>query len=152
MLQSMLVTTVLVVVTVVLHYESLRGITLVLPRLPIMPRYRIIVVIILAFVGHTVEVWLFGLAYWILGGHFGLGSLQGDYDGSLTEAVYFSVVSYSTIGFGDVYPTGPLRLVAGVEGLTGLVMTGWTISFTYLAMQELWDMHPRRPPRGKPTE
>jgi hypothetical protein len=147
MLQSMFVTTVLVLTTVILHYELLRGITHLLPRLPVMPRYRIIFVIVVAFVGHTIEVWLFGLAYWIIGGHFGFGELKGDFDGSLIECVYFSVVAYSTLGFGDVYPTGALRLMAGVEALTGLVMVGWTVSFTYIAMQDLWDLHPGRKPR-----
>lgn len=149
MFQSMIITTLLVLATVILHYEILRGITDILPRLPVMPRYRIIFVIIAAFVGHTVEVWLFGFAYWVSHGHLGLGTLQGDYDGSLVESVYFSVVTYSSLGFGDVYPTGSLRLMAGVEALTGLVMVGWTVSYTYIAMQELWDLHPGRRDRRK---
>ncbi len=142
--QAMLITTILVLACVLIHYEVLRAITGILPRLPVMPRYRIIFVLVFAFVGHTLEVWLFGIAYWLMGNHLGLGRLAGDFDGSLVESVYFSVVTYSTLGFGDVYPTGALRLVAGVEALIGLVLMGWTASFTYLEMRDLWDLHPRK--------
>ncbi len=139
--QAMLFTTVLVLICVLIHYEVLRLNTHLLPRLPVMPRYRIISVLVFAFVGHTIEVWLFGVAYWLMAGHLGLGTLAGDFDGSLVESVYFSAVTYSTLGFGDVYPTGALRLVSGVEALLGLVLVGWTTSYTYLAMRELWDLH-----------
>jgi hypothetical protein len=31
-----------------------------------------------------------------------------------------------------------MRLIAGVESLDGLVLIGWSASFTYLAMEEYW--------------
>ena len=31
-----------------------------------------------------------------------------------------------------------MRLVAGVESLNGLVLIGWSASFTYLTMEEFW--------------
>ena len=111
-----------------------------MPRLSHPPRRRILLVIIGAFIGHTIEVWLWGVAYWSLIGHFGLGQLTG-VDGSLFECVYFSSVTFTTLGFGDVNPVGPLRLLAGAEALTGLVLIGWTASFTYIAMRDFWELH-----------
>jgi len=52
--------------------------------------------------------------------------------------VYFSAVTYSTVGFGDVIPTGPLRFLVGTEALTGFVLITWSASFTYLEMQRYW--------------
>ena len=45
---------------------------------------------------------------------------------------------YETLGFGDIYPTGALRVVCGIESLIGLLMVGWTASFTYLEMRRYW--------------
>jgi len=35
-------------------------------------------------------------------------------------------------------PSGPLRFMAGMEALTGLVLIGWTASFMYLQMRRVW--------------
>ena len=45
---------------------------------------------------------------------------------------------YTSLGFGDLYPTGWIRLIAGVECLNGLILIGWSSSFTYLAMRRFW--------------
>ncbi|MGD2110602.1 MAG: pentapeptide repeat-containing protein [Phycisphaerae bacterium] len=43
---------------------------------------------------------------------------------------YFSIITFTTIGYGDYAPLGWLRWVAGLEGLTGLfLMAVFTVSF-----------------------
>jgi len=37
-----------------------------------------------------------------------------------------------------VVPTGDLRLVAGVEALNGLLLIGWSASYTFIAMERFW--------------
>ena len=49
--------------------------------------------------------------------------------------MYFSSETCTTLGFGDIYPTGSLRLICGFESLAGLLMVSWTASFTYLEMR-----------------
>ena len=61
------------------------------------------------------------------------------------DAFYFSITSYTTLGIGDLYPTGALRIISGIEALNGLVMAGWTASLTYLYMEKFWHLAPRRP-------
>jgi hypothetical protein len=56
----------------------------------------------------------------------------------LTALLAASTETYASLGFGDVYPVGVMRLVAGIEALTGLLMIGWTASFTYLEMCRHW--------------
>jgi hypothetical protein len=34
-----------------------------------------------------------------------------------------------------------MRLVSGVEALNGLLLIGWSASFTYLAMERYWPLH-----------
>lgn len=76
--------------------------------------------------------------------HFGLGSLAGHEINNMMHYVYFSAETYSSLGIGDLYPEGNLRFIAGVEVLNGLVLIGWSASFTYLAMEKFWDMHERK--------
>jgi hypothetical protein len=94
-------------------------------------------------VAHTIEVWLYALAYLLID-RAGIGSLQGQVDESFADFLYFSATSYSTLGFGDVYPTGALRLISGIEGINGLFLIAWSTSFTYFVMDRLWPLHPDR--------
>ena len=51
---------------------------------------------------------------------------------------YFSAMTFTTVGFGDVYPLVPVRFLAGTETLTGLVLVTWSASFTFLEMARFW--------------
>lgn len=141
MLIAMAACVVLVLGTILIHYEVLRLASNHVHDLPIAPRLRIIPVVIAAFVGHTLEVWLYGIAYWALSGHLDLGAVKGVGPLGFEDYVYFSAVTYTSLGFGDLVPTGHLRLLAGVEGLNGLILIGWSASFTYLAMERYWPLH-----------
>ena len=52
--------------------------------------------------------------------------------------MYFSIETYTTLALGDIYPTGAIRMLAGIEALTGRVMISWTAAFTYLEMTQYW--------------
>jgi hypothetical protein len=133
-------------VCVLVHYETLRFASLFMPRLTIRPRNRILFVMGAAFFAHSVEVWLCAALFYAIG-HVGLvdgwaiGGIEGKFEGSFYEYLYFSTVSYTSLGLGDIYPTGVLRILTGVEALIGLVMIAWTGSFTYLAMEKFWSLH-----------
>jgi hypothetical protein len=131
----------LVVATVVVHYEALRLASAAVPRLRIPPRTRILAVIAIAFVGHLVEIGLFGVAYWAMETAGGLGHITGAVEGGALDYFYFSAASYTTLGVGDIVASGPLRVVAGIEPLAGLVLITWSASFTYLAMERFWQDH-----------
>lgn len=141
---------VMVILTVVVHYEALRLISdRLLPRLRAHPRNQMIYVILAVFVAHTVEVWLFAACYHLLVVN-GIGNFHGAVAGHGLDYVYFSVVSYTSLGLGDVYPSGGLRLLTGVEALVGLLMIGWSASYTYLSMERLWREHAERGERVVP--
>jgi len=113
--------------------------TLVMPRMNIRHRFRIVIGVLSAFAAHTIEVWIFALAYYWMNKIDGWGSLQGNIDGSLLDCAYFSFTTYTTLGFGDVAPHGNLRYLTGLESLTGLLLITWTASFLYLEMTRYWD-------------
>ena len=95
--------------------------------------------ILVILLTHGVEIWLFGIAYWILLGFGGFGWIDGSSELSvLIDYVYYSSMVYTTVGFGDLVPHGPIRFMSGMEALTGLVMITWSASFTFLEMQRDW--------------
>ncbi|MBC7685561.1 MAG: two pore domain potassium channel family protein [Bdellovibrionales bacterium] len=71
--------------------------------------------------------------------HFtGTGSLRGIGSSSLENCLYFSAESFSSLGFGDLIPNGPIRLLAGTEAQNGLLLIGRSASYAYLAMARFW--------------
>jgi hypothetical protein len=135
----------LVALTTLLHYEVLRGLNLSLPRLAMPARARLIVVIFGTFLAHSAEILLYALAIWLVTRHPGLGSLGGRARLTPWVALYFSAETFSSLGYGDVVPDGVLRLLAGVEALNGLLLIGWSASYTYLAMERFWNDNGRGP-------
>jgi hypothetical protein len=126
-------------VAVMIHYEFLYRITLIMPRLRIRHRFRIVLGVFFAMTAHVAEVWIFGIAFYVMNKSDTWGSLEGNFDGSLLDCVYFSFTSYTTLGTGDIIPLGDLRFLSALESLTGLVLVTWTASFLYLEMTRYWD-------------
>ncbi|EYD76596.1 hypothetical protein Rumeso_01554 [Rubellimicrobium mesophilum DSM 19309] len=151
MILAMIVSAVMVVITVMMFYEALRLTSNHLSDLPIPPRARIIVVVLAAFGGHTAAVWIYAGAYWLLAIWGQVPSFAGVPVEGFPDCLYFSVVSYTSLGFGDQVPLGPARLIAGVEALNGLLLIGWSASFTYLAMERYWPLHGEDWRRDRPA-
>src|SRR6476661_3689168 len=143
MFLAMLLAAFLVPANILVHYEMLRLMSVYVPALPVAVRLKVLVVVLGCFVAHTIEVWLYAVAYLLID-RAGIGSLQGQVDESFADFLYFSATSYSTLGFGDVYPIGALRLISGIEGINGLFLIAWSTSFTYFVMDRLWPLHPDR--------
>jgi len=122
-----------------LHYEVLRGCIHILPAITHRRRRRVIVLILVILLTHAAEIWIFALGYTFLLQWDGFGSIAGQVPfQSVLDHVYFSGMVYTTVGFGDLIPAGPIRFMCGMEALTGLVMIGWSASFTFLEMQRDW--------------
>ncbi len=129
---------VLVVATTVIHYEALRGLSAALGRVEVSARFKLVIVILVAFVAHASEILLYGLAFLWLIAKVKLGGLGEPMELSLVRALYFSAETYTSLGYGDIFPTGAIRMLAGVETLNGLLLIGWSASYTYLAMERYW--------------
>lgn len=143
MVTTIFLTLGLLVASVFIHYEMLRLMSIAIPKMRGWPRGRLEIVIGMAMVAHILEICLFAVAYWFMQNQLGLGEIVGQLEGDWLDYFYFSAASYSTLGMGDLVPIGEMRLVASIESLGGLVLIGWSASFTYLAMVEFWGMHKR---------
>ena len=60
----------------------------------------------------------------------------------LETALYFSVVTYTTVGYGEVVLSKEWRLMAGVEALTGILMCGLSTGFFFAVLSRMRTMLP----------
>jgi hypothetical protein len=128
----------LLVLTTVLHYEVLRLLSAGLPILAMQARAKLMVVIFGTFFAHAAEIFLYAVAFYLLVRYLNVGSLGSGGSPSLAGCLYFSAETYTSLGYGDILPAGDLRLLAGMEALNGLLLIGWTASYTYIAMERFW--------------
>lgn len=135
---------VLVILTTVLHYEVLRFLNNWLPSLQVPDRAKLVFVILCAFIVHVIEMAMYGATIYALIIWGDVGSLQGGPKFSLMACMYFSAETYTSLGFGDLTPVGPIRLLAALEALNGLLLIGWSASFTYISMEKFWRDAPLR--------
>ena len=56
----------------------------------------------------------------------------------LQSAFYFSAVTYTTTGYGDIVLPEDWRLAGGVEALTGILMCGWSTGFFMAIVSRLY--------------
>lgn len=71
--------------------------------------------VLLFFLASVFEIFLWAVMY------RALGTLP-----DLEEALYFSSVTFTTLGYGDVVLQSSWRLLASFQGVNGVIMFGWT--------------------------
>jgi len=58
----------------------------------------------------------------------------------LPTALYFSAVTYTTTGYGDLVLPPEWRLVGGVEALTGILMCGLSTGFFFAVLLKTFEL------------
>ena len=64
----------------------------------------------------------------------------------LTSAFYFSAVTYTTTGYGDLVLPVKWRLVGGVEALTGIMMCGLSTGMFFAVFAKVFDLNQKGTP------
>jgi hypothetical protein len=126
-----------VLATVLFHYETLRVYTRMLEVPGKHPRVRIFYLVFGLFMLHIAEIAIFAMAFWALI-TLGLGELHGMHTHEFYSFFYYSAVVYTTLGFGDIIPIGPAKILTAMEAIIGLGFITWSASFTFLEMQRYW--------------
>ena len=90
------------------------------------------------FGANSAEVWIFAGGLYVATEILQPGSLSGAFDGSARDYLYISLVNYTTLGYGEIVPTGHLRTICGFEALTGLLMMAWSAAFTIFRLTDRW--------------
>ena len=71
---------------------------------------------------------------------YDLCSLFGDFETSW----YFSLGSYTTIGYGDVVLPAKWRMLGGLEGITGVLLCGLSTAFLFGVVNEMFESRARQ--------
>ena len=77
---------------------------------------------------HLIQVGLWALVFW-----------RARELPNLETALYFSLATYTTIGFGDVVVGPGWRVLAGIEGLTGMLLVGWSTAFVFAVVNRMYE-------------
>lgn len=137
-----LITLSVVVACVLMHYEGLTWLQKRLGHVHLGPkRLRVLFGIIGVMTMHAIEIMCFALGYAVVHWVPDAGGVSGMPHPGLLDLSYFSAITYTTVGYGDLVPFGPLRFLAAVEALSGFVLVSWSASFTYLVMERFWRTH-----------
>jgi len=80
----------------------------------------------------TILAHMLEIAVWAF--FFSWQGVFADFESSL----YFSLVTYTTVGYGDVVATTQWRVVSAVEGLVGILMCGWSTGFFFALVNRLF--------------
>ncbi len=83
------------------------------------PFVLLVILFLFIFALHAIEMFVWAVAYWLVGGaalRFG-------------EAVYFSISSYTTVGYGDVVLGPEWRTLGAAEAAAGVLLFGWSTAF-----------------------
>lgn len=54
------------------------------------------------------------------------------------EAVYFSIVTYTTLGYGDITLNPDWRFLSSLEAASGIIFFGWTTAIVIAAFQNIY--------------
>lgn len=133
MLIQLFLATLMTLLTVVIHLTGLAFLvrTLRSHHRLVRPLKRAPVAVLLIatatiFAIHTVEIWIYALLY------VALGAL-----GTFEMALYFSTVTYSSVGYGDVLLDPQWRILGAIEGAAGILMIGWSTAFLVSMISQL---------------
>lgn len=127
LLLNMLVAGLLVAITFSVHLAGLVGLTAVFRRAAhgetsrraaLREGVSILAVVFGLFVLHSAEIWIYAAAFLALGEF-----------SAVEPALYFSVSSFTTVGYGDVILSDEWRLLGAIEGANGFLLIGWSTAF-----------------------
>jgi hypothetical protein len=84
---------------------------------------------------HLTEITLWALFY-----------LWRGYLPDAEAAFYFSGVTYTTVGYGDIVLAKPFRLLAPLEGLVGVLMCSLSMGYFFVVVNRILQGQPQRSP------
>jgi hypothetical protein len=135
MLVNLALATFMVTLTVIIHFTGLIVLLRLLDRRgsafraheSIVGQFALLILVVLGIVLiHSVEIWTYAFAF------LAIGAL-----GDLETALYFSTVTFASLGYGDIVLAREWRLFGAIEAANGLILFGWSTAFLLSLMGKL---------------
>jgi voltage-gated potassium channel len=81
---------------------------------------------------HIFEAFLWAIVYLQLPAQAGLKNFH--------EAFYFSLITFTTLGYGDITLDGKWQILTGIQGMVGIVVFGLTTALLFAVIQKFWSV------------
>ena len=91
------------------------------------PLLLLVVLFLFIFALHAIEMSVWAVAFWLVEALPTFG-----------EAVYFSISSYTTVGYGDVVLDPEWRTLGASEAAVGVLLFGWSTALLFAVIQRLY--------------
>lgn len=135
MLTNITIGAVLILLTTAIHaggmYLSFRSVrshaTHEGSRLHLNRIFKVGRVILIMYLVAIIEVLIWSTAY------LAFDAIEG-----LEKAIYFSAVTFTTLGYGDVVLDGSRRILSSLEAVNGIIMFGWSTAIVIAAVQRVF--------------
>ena len=90
---------------------------------------------LLVLFSHLTVAAFFAAGFWI-GEELGLGGFRQAGAMTAMDYFYFSLINVTTLGLADIFPTDHLRVLAGVEALTGFALISCSAQLFWTMMHK----------------
>ena len=135
MLLNMTIAALLMVITTAIHASGMLLVfRVILPKRAQNTKFRLRIhlflvggVVLLMFLVSVMEVLVWSATYlW-------LDALE-----NFEQATYFSMVTFTTLGYGEIVLSEQWRLLASFEAANGIIMFGWTTAIVLAVVQRVY--------------
>lgn len=79
---------------------------------------------------HFIQSGIWAFTYYLLPGVTEFETLE--------KAIYFSLVTFTTLGYGDITISSTNRILSGFEAINGILLIGWSTAFMFSVVQYIW--------------
>lgn len=133
MMAAILIAATAFVLSGALHYVIVSGAIRHLGNANYQRGRKLVMALCVSGIAHILVVGLYAGAYGA-GRALDIGGFGGEATMSAMDVFYFSLVTYTSLGLGDIVPTGHLRLIAGIEALNGFLLISCSAAMLFLFM------------------
>jgi len=78
---------------------------------------------------HLIQTVIWALVYLLLPGITEFETFE--------KSIYFSLVTFTTLGYGEITIASSHRILAGLEAINGITLIGWSTAFMFAIFREL---------------
>lgn len=135
---QILIGSAMIALTVVIHTAGIIGLIVcfkvlssrIVGKWKYIAMTRVLMITIVGiFIVHTVEIWIWAVLYrWL-----------GEFE-SLERALYFSTVTFTTLGYGDITLQERWQLLSSFEAANGIILFGVSTAFVFAAIRKLFEI------------
>lgn len=135
MFANLLLAGLMVVVTVMIHFGGLLALLSLLryqahdikAHKTLVGQFALVIVVVLfIFIIHAAEIWAYALSF------VAIGAVP-----YFSDALYFSTVTFASLGYGDIVLSDDWRLFGAIEAANGLILFGWSTAFLISLTRQL---------------